>query len=86
VADSILSLTGVRKAFGGVQALSNGALDLCAGQVTALIGENGAGKSTLVKIMTGVLALDAGKILFKGTPVRLASPAAAQRLGIAAIH
>lgn len=82
----LLRLTGIQKSFGGVRALTNGALDLYAGSVTALLGENGAGKSTLVKTLTGIYQPDAGQILIDDEPVRIDSPEAALRLGISVIH
>jgi rhamnose transport system ATP-binding protein len=82
----LLQLAGIKKSFGGTRALTDGALSLHAGQITALIGENGAGKSTLVKILTGVQQPDSGDIQLDGHTVRIASPQVAQRLGISAIH
>jgi rhamnose transport system ATP-binding protein len=82
----LLSLRNLRKSFGGTRALTEGHLDLHAGQVTALIGENGAGKSTLVKILTGVHQPDAGSIRLEGREVRIGSPVEARRLGISVIH
>jgi rhamnose transport system ATP-binding protein len=82
----VLNLSGVRKSFGGVHALTGGALALYPGQVTALIGENGAGKSTLVKILSGVLQPDAGVIKIDGRPTRIATPTAALRLGVCTVH
>jgi rhamnose transport system ATP-binding protein len=85
VTEPVLSLRGLAKSFGGVKALTNGSLNLYAGQAVALIGENGAGKSTLVKAMTGVQPPDAGEILIDGAPVRVDTPTAAGRLGISAV-
>ena len=81
----ILSLEAVAKSYGGVKALTSGALDLYPGQVTALLGENGAGKSTLVKIITGIVQADAGLIRVGGEAVRIASAEHARALGISAI-
>ncbi len=50
----LLTLTDIRKSFGGVRALAGVNLELQRGSITALLGENGAGKSTLVKILSGV--------------------------------
>ncbi len=81
----ILSLDGVAKSYGGVKALTSGALDLYCGQVTALLGENGAGKSTLVKIITGIVHADGGTITLDGKPVVIESAEHARSLGISAI-
>ncbi len=81
-----ITLSGITKTFPGVRALHKVGLELFPGEVTALIGENGAGKSTLVKTMTGIYQPDEGEIRIDGTPVDLASPHAAFKLGITAIH
>src|SRR5205823_2139436 len=52
----------------------------------ALCGENGAGKSTLMKVLAGVYPKDAGRIFLRGAEVEIASPRAAQKLGISIIH
>src|SRR5258708_32199418 len=49
----LLDLRGIQKRFGGVQALSEGNLQIRAGEAHLLLGENGAGKSTLMKIVAG---------------------------------
>lgn len=82
----ILKLTGIHKAFGGVQALADVSFDLLGGEVHALVGENGAGKSTLVKIITGAHSPDAGRIEFAERVVAGLDPLAARRLGIACIY
>ena len=56
----VLSLAGVNKRFGAVQALTDVHLRWRAGEVVALVGDNGAGKSTLVKIIAGVYQPDDG--------------------------
>jgi rhamnose transport system ATP-binding protein len=82
----LLTLTGIRKSFGGVRALDDASLELHPGSVTALIGENGAGKSTLVKILSGVHQPDAGDIRLDEHAVRIANPNAARALGIGVVH
>jgi ribose transport system ATP-binding protein len=82
----LVSMEGIDKSFPGVRALEQGRFELCSGEVHALVGENGAGKSTLMKVLAGVYAKDGGRILFKGAPVDIPSPRAAQKLGISIIH
>lgn len=60
--------------------------ELRPGEIHTLVGENGTGKSTLVKVITGVHQPDTGQIFFRGHPVAISSPLAAQRLGIADIY
>jgi ribose transport system ATP-binding protein len=81
----LFRIEGVSKRYGGVRALSEAHLDVRAGRIHAVLGENGAGKSTLIKIMTGVVAPDEGRMLLDGAPVAFASPAEAQAAGIACI-
>src|SRR5687767_4807669 len=85
-AQPILTLTRVRKSFGGAHALRDANLALYPGQVTALIGENGAGKSTLVKILCGVHQPDGGEIVLDGRTVRVHDPEHARQLGINVVH
>ncbi|HEX5510326.1 MAG TPA: ATP-binding cassette domain-containing protein [Actinomycetales bacterium] len=81
----VLSLTGISKRFGAVQALSDVSLQVRAGEVVALVGDNGAGKSTLVKVIAGVHPADSGRVEVEGRPVSIDSPAAAQHIGIATV-
>jgi rhamnose transport system ATP-binding protein len=82
----LVSLTGVAKSFGAVQALRDARLDLYPGEAHALVGENGAGKSTLIKILAGRYRPDAGRIELDGVPVRFNDTAAAMAAGIAVIY
>ncbi len=82
----LLRLTNVTKSFGAVCALREVSFELQAGEVHALVGENGAGKSTLIKIITGALQPDIGKIEIDGVTVPRLSPASAHAAGIAAIY
>jgi len=81
-----LAIESVSKSFPGVQALDGVSLDLKAGEIHALMGENGAGKSTLIKIVTGLLRPDAGRVLLNGQPVAFGSPRDALRKGVSAVH
>jgi len=74
------------KRFGTVQALVDVDFHVGRAEIVGLVGDNGAGKSTLIKILTGVLAPDAGELYFNGRPIRLASPKAARALGIETVY
>ena len=75
------------KVFPGVRALDEATLRLEPGSVHALLGENGAGKSTLIKIMTGVLRPDGGRIvLADGSEAHFGGPHDAQKAGIGVVH
>jgi len=80
-----LEATGVRKAYGGVVALSGVDFAVRPGSVHALLGENGAGKSTLVKIMTGAVRPDRGALRLAGAEATFRSAAEAAARGIAVV-
>jgi len=80
-----LRASGIAKAFGPTQAIRSASLELCRGEVLALMGENGSGKSTLVKILAGVHLPDAGSVEIDGLPARFSSPQGALAAGIAAV-
>ncbi len=86
MADLLVQMEGIEKTFPGVHALSQCRFELRPGEVHAVVGENGAGKSTLMKILAGVYARDAGRILYKGREVEIPNPRTAQLLGISMIH
>ena len=81
----LFRMEGVSKRYGGVRALEKADLTVETGQIHAILGENGAGKSTLIKIMSGVVAPDEGRMLLDGREVEFASPAAANQAGIVCI-
>ncbi len=82
---SVFEVQRISKRFGGVRALQEADLVVEAGRIHAVLGENGAGKSTLIKIMSGVMAPDEGRLLLDGQPVAFTSPAAAAAAGIVCI-
>ncbi len=86
VGEPIVSLREISKRFPGVLAVNGASLDIQPGEVHALVGENGAGKSTLMKVLAGVYAPDAGRVIYKGQEVEIPNPRAAQQLGISMIH
>jgi ribose transport system ATP-binding protein len=82
---ALLEARGLAKSYGPVQALKSADLTVTAGEIHALLGANGAGKSTLVKLLTGVVRHDAGTVSVMGREVRVSSPAAAARIGLAPV-
>jgi ribose transport system ATP-binding protein len=82
----LLEATGVAKHYGAVAALRSASLSVRPGEVHALMGANGAGKSTLVKILTGAVKPDDGRILVRGEARDLHSPAAARRAGLLSVY
>jgi ABC-type sugar transport system ATPase subunit len=83
---AFLRMEGISKAYPGVQALQDVDFEVVHAEIHALVGENGAGKSTLMKILTGALRRDQGRILLGGQEVEIDSPSDAQSLGISMIH
>ena len=82
----MLIATGISKRFGAVPVLEDVGLHLRAGEVHAVMGQNGAGKSTLIKILTGVIAPNAGTLSLAGAAIAPRSPLASQRLGISTVY
>jgi len=82
----VVSISGLRKSFGGVEVLHGVDLTVTGGRVLALLGENGAGKSTAIKVLTGDYRADAGTITVDGEPVDIRSPRAARDLGFRVIY
>jgi len=82
----LLEGIGICKRFGGEMALEGVDFSIQPGEVHGLVGSNGAGKSTLMKILAGALADYDGELRWQGAPVRLDSPQAALRQGIAMVY
>ncbi|MBT0782655.1 ABC transporter ATP-binding protein [Paracoccus sp. pheM1] len=64
-----LVLEHVHKNFGGVIASNDVSMRVPAGRITGLIGPNGAGKTTLINLITGMLSLSSGRVLFGGRDI-----------------
>jgi branched-chain amino acid transport system ATP-binding protein len=78
----LLQVRGLRKAFGGVQAVQDVGFDLAAGELLAMIGPNGAGKSTCFNMINGQLAPDAGSVVLAGREIAGRPPREIWRLGV----
>ncbi|MAQ82207.1 MAG: sugar ABC transporter ATP-binding protein [Maritimibacter sp.] len=83
---SVLSLRGIAKHFGAIQALDGIDLDIAHGEVVGLMGDNGAGKSTLVRIIAGSFMPSEGEMVLDGKPVRFQRAAEAREAGIELVH
>jgi general nucleoside transport system ATP-binding protein len=81
-----VELQNIHKTFGSVHANDNINLSIPAGMIQGILGENGAGKSTLMKVLSGFIQADSGKVLLDGKPVVIQSPADAIHHGVGMLH
>ena len=86
MAEPVLRLEHIHKAFGAIVAVEDFSLDLYAGEIVALVGDNGAGKSTLVKIISGVHPPSSGRMLLDGEEAQFADAAVALSRGIEVVY
>jgi branched-chain amino acid transport system ATP-binding protein len=70
---TLLSVRGIGKRFGGLQAVNDLSFDVAAGSIKALIGPNGAGKTTIFNLVSGFLHPDVGEIVFGGAEIQALS-------------
>jgi ABC-2 type transport system ATP-binding protein len=78
-----IAVRGLAKSFGNVRALGGVDLDVLEGSVLGLLGPNGAGKTTLVRVLTTLLAPDAGTATVLGLDVVADAARLRQRIGLA---
>ncbi|MGZ4387365.1 MAG: ABC transporter ATP-binding protein [Gaiellaceae bacterium] len=79
---ALLEVSGLRKRFGGVQAVDDCSFAVERGTVTGLIGPNGSGKTTVFNLVTGYLPADSGSVTFDGQIVRRPDPVRLARRGL----
>ena len=79
--ECLLQVQNVTKRYGDKIALNNFSMDICPGEIVALIGENGAGKTTLLNIICGYIKPSAGQVQYKGENI-IEKPLAIREFGI----
>jgi branched-chain amino acid transport system ATP-binding protein len=79
----MLTIEGVSKSFGGVQAVDSVSLTIKKGQVFGLIGPNGAGKTTTFNMISGLVSPDSGSVRFEGQSIERLAPHRRAQLAIA---
>jgi branched-chain amino acid transport system ATP-binding protein len=70
MAQTLLKVSGLRVAYGGIQAVKGVSFEVREGELVSLIGANGAGKTTTLKAITGIQPVAAGDIEFMGRPIK----------------
>jgi ABC-2 type transport system ATP-binding protein len=77
----MLELRSVSKRFSGIPAVDNVSFSARAGEVTGYLGPNGSGKSTTMKLITGLIGVTSGEILFQGQRIQQDLIAYRHRMG-----
>jgi branched-chain amino acid transport system ATP-binding protein len=80
---ALLEVAGLRKRFGGLQAVSGVSFEVGAGEIVGLIGPNGAGKTTLFHLVSGFVVPDEGEVRLEGASTRGLKPHEVCRRGLA---
>jgi branched-chain amino acid transport system ATP-binding protein len=83
VTEPLLHVDDITVRFGGIVALDRFSLEVAQNSIQAVIGPNGAGKSTMINVITGLYAVNAGRVSFEGIRIDGATPYAIARLGVA---
>lgn len=79
---TLLSVRGISKRFGGLQAVNDLSFDIATGSIKAMIGPNGAGKTTIFNLISGFLRPDSGEIVFGGAEIQALSSCEVAVLGM----
>jgi ribose transport system ATP-binding protein len=82
----VLKVDAASKTYPGVRALDNVSIECLAGEVHAILGENGSGKSTLMKLASGAVTPDSGRVEIGGSLLTSADPRMAHQLGLATVY
>jgi ABC-2 type transport system ATP-binding protein len=78
----VLSVRGLRKRYGELEAVRGVSFEIREGETYGLLGPNGAGKSTTISIVCGLLARDAGEVTVDGQPIDTGAVAAKAGIGV----
>jgi len=82
---TLLKVTGLKVAYGGIQAVKGVDFEVHEGELVSLIGSNGAGKTTTMKAITGTLAINAGDIEYLGRSIKGQGPWDLVKQGLAMV-
>ena len=85
MAQKLLKVTGLKVAYGGIQAVKGVDFEVREGELVSLIGSNGAGKTTTMKAITGTLGINAGDIEYMGKSIKGQGPWDLVRQGLAMV-
>jgi len=83
MSSQFLEVAGLNKSFGGLKAINNVTFSVSRDEIIGLIGPNGAGKSTIVRLISGIMKPDSGRIQFKGKNITGNKPWNIVNMGIA---
>jgi branched-chain amino acid transport system ATP-binding protein len=82
---AMLTISGLKVAYGGIQAVKGVDLEVREGELVTLIGANGAGKTTTMKAITGIKAISGGDIIYRGKSIKGVPPHELLKLGLAMV-
>ncbi|MBE0474293.1 ABC transporter ATP-binding protein [Rhodoferax sp.] len=85
MAEVLLKVTGLKVAYGGIQAVKGIDFEVCSGELVSLIGSNGAGKTTTMKAITGSLPISDGDIEYLGKSIHGQGPWDLVKQGLAMV-
>ncbi len=85
MATTLLKVSGLKVAYGGIQAVKGVDFEVREGELVTLIGSNGAGKTTTMKAITGTLPLNAGDIEYLGKSIKGQGPWDLVKQGLAMV-
>jgi branched-chain amino acid transport system ATP-binding protein len=85
MSETLLKVSGLKVAYGGIQAVKGVDFEVREGELVTLIGSNGAGKTTTMKAITGLLPLNAGDIQYLGNSIKGRGPWDLVKQGLAMV-